>query len=96
MRSHRRLVLAGRAMWCEQALWLFEVALVLVRLDSVPLKCFSASFRAISSQALRTTCVSKERKMEIHENEKRPCSVKINSDPYAKRTTGRVAATPAR
>jgi hypothetical protein len=32
--------------------------------------------------------------MEIYENEKKPRSVKINSDPYAKRTVSRFAATP--
>ena len=36
------------------------------------------------------------RKEVAYESEKKLHSGKINSDPYAKRTTGRVAATPAR
>ena len=66
---------------------------MLVRLDSMP---FSASFRVTSSRTLRTTSVNKERETEIYENEKKPRTVKINSDSYAKRTISLVAATPAR
>src|SRR5206468_11036831 len=45
---------------------LFELATLLVRFDHVALTDLriSASFRVTSSRTLRTTCVSKERKME--------------------------------
>jgi hypothetical protein len=48
----------------------FEAALQLFGQRSVSIQCLlhiSTSFRVTSSRTLRTTCVSKERKMEIYE-----------------------------
>ena len=46
---------------------LLETALVLLRFDHVALLHIAASFRVTSSRTLRSTHVSKERKMEIYE-----------------------------
>ena len=64
------------------------------RFDAL-LRIFRIFPRNLEPEVTHYLC-EKKRKTEIYENEKKPCSFKINSDPYAKRTISRVAATPAR
>jgi hypothetical protein len=61
-----------------------------------PLQCPSKGIGLRSHERnCRQHCQNLKKKA-AYENEKKPRSGKINSDSYAKRTTSRVAATPAR